>query len=138
MIIYLKINYFCFTRGSSSNVGGVLKEPFVGPVLELFHENEADDGEDFEDVNDAIEKNTESLTVSSRGSSSSSGVESMIDVDAGVAGFSLGEGDSEVPDITVPNTVDGTDVPTKSDKNDNETKPNDIDSPFEVFNTVYV
>jgi len=125
-------------RGSSSNVGGVLKEPFVGPVLELFHENEADDGEDFEDVNDAIEKNTESLTVSSRGSSSSSGVESMIDVDAGVAGFSLGEGDSEVPDITVPNTVDGTDVPTKSDKNDNETKPNDIDSPFEVFNTVYV
>ena len=106
--------------------------------MELFHENEADDGEDFEDVNDAIEKNTESLTVSSRGSSSSSGVESMIDVDAGVAGFSLGEGDSEVPDITVPNTVDGTDVPTKIDKNDNDTKPNDIDSPFEVFNTVYV
>ena len=34
----------CF-RGSSSNTG-VVKEPFVGPVMELFHENEVDDLED--------------------------------------------------------------------------------------------
>ena len=113
-----------------------MKEPFVGPVLELFHENEVDDVEDFEDVNDAVEKNTESLkTQSSRISSSSSGVESMVDVDAGVA---LGEED--VPDITVTNADEDKDAAANSDntENNDNSQLNDIDSPFEVFNTVYV
>ena len=123
-------------RGSSSNVGSVVKEPFVGPVLELFHENEVDDMEDFEDVNDAVEKNTESLkTQSSRISSSSSGVESMVDGDAGVA---LGEEEGEVPDISVINAEDK-DVPANSENTEKDNSQlNDIDSPFEVFNTVYV
>ena len=93
--------------------------------------------EDFEDVNDAVEKNTESLkTQSSRISSSSSGVESMVDGDAGVA---LGEEEGEVPDISVTNAEEDKDVPANSENTENDNSQlNDIDSPFEVFNTVYV
>ena len=126
-----------YFRGSSSNTG-VLKEPFVGPVMELFHENEVEDLED--DAEDAA-TSPESLTVSSGGSSRSSresGVESMGDVDTGAAGDSAGDTEPQLgPDISVTEAEQDTSHPAL-DSDTNIPKNNDIDSPFEVFNTVYV
>lgn len=126
-----------YFRGSSSNTG-VLKEPFVGPVMELFHENEV---EDLEDEAEDAATSPESLTVSSGGSSRSSresGVESMGDVETGAAGDSAGDTEPQLgPDISVAEAEQDTSHPAL-DSDTNIPKNNDIDSPFEVFNTVYV
>ena len=106
--------------------------------MELFHENEV---EDLEDEAEDAATSPESLTVSSGGSSRSSresGVESMGDVDTGAAGDSAGDTEPQLgPDISVTETEQDTSHPAL-DSDTNIPKNNDIDSPFEVFNTVYV
>ena len=133
----------------------MVKEPFVGPVMELFHENEVEDSEDeVEDLVDEAEVSPESLTVSSGSSRSSreSGVESMMEMETGLAfGEPEDNKDNEdnVPDITVTEAVAGTGEEQEkgfsrsrsvsgSKRTDTASVNNDIDSPFEKFNTVYV
>ena len=122
-------------RGSCNNVG-VLKEPFVGPVMELFHENEVDD-----DIEEDNTTNQESLTVSSGSSRSSreSGVESMMDMEAIVVDD---KDDIIVDDIVEPETNISEELNSAPQNGEtgaeNTNDRNDIDSPFEVFNTVYV
>ena len=103
------------------------KEPFNGPVIEMFHEN---------DYEDEAEKTPESFTAwngSSR-SSRESGVESMGEVE-------LSENQDKKESIALADLEQIEEVNEKeediSPSNDNYEK-NDIDSPFEVFNTVYV
>ena len=133
----------------------MVKEPFVGPVMELFHENEVEDSEDeVEDLVDEAEVSPESLTVSSGSSRSSreSGVESMMEMETGLAfGEPEDNKDNEdnVPDITVAEAVAGEGEEQEmgyprsrsvsgSKRTDTVSVSNDIDSPFEKFNTVYV
>ena len=107
------------------------KEPFNGPVIEMFHEN---------DYDEEVEKTpTESFTGSSASSRSSreSGVESMEEIEqieltdkkeiSGLADLEQIEEENEKED----------DLSHPSPSTDDHER-NDIDSPFEVFNTVYV
>ena len=132
----------------------MVKEPFVGPVMELFHENEVEDSEDeVEDLVDEAEVSPESLTVSSGSSRSSreSGVESMMEMETGLDCGELEDNkdiEDNVPDITVTEAVAGEGEEEKgntrsrsvsgSKRTDTASVSNDIDSPFEKFNTVYV
>ena len=96
------------------------KEPFNGPVIEMFHENDC-------------EEETETIPESSTGSSES-GVESMGEIEhseptdkkesSGLA--DLAETEEENEKVESPST-----------SNDNYQR-SDIDSPFEVLKTVYV
>ena len=103
------------------------KEPFNGPVIEMFHEN---------DYEEEAEKTPESFTGSSGSSRSSreSGVESMGEVEQS-------EQQDKKESIALADLEQIEEVNEKeediSPDNDNYEK-NDIDSPFEVFNTVYV
>ena len=123
------------------------KEPFAGPVMELFHENEVEDTEDeAEDLVDEAEVAPESLTVSSGSSRSSreSGVESMMEMETALDSVELE--DNKVPEITVTEAVEDEEEPEHSmsrsssgqKRTDSQSVNNDIDSPFEKFNTVYV
>ena len=126
----------------------MVKEPFVGPVMELFHENEVEDSEDeVEDLVDEAEVSPESLTVSSGSSRSSreSGVESMMEMETGLDLEDNKEDIEDIPGITIteaepeeesgqPRSRSG----SGSKRTDSESVKNDIDSPFEKFNTVYV
>ena len=122
----------------------MVKEPFVGPVMELFHENEAEDSEgEVEDLVDEAEVPPESLTVSSGSSRSSreSGVESMMEL---ATDLDL-EDNKDVPDITVTEAAAEAEPghprsrsASGSKRTDTESVNNDIGSPFEKFNTVYV
>ena len=106
------------------------KEPFNGPVIEMFHEN---------DYDEEAEKTPESFTGSSASSRSSreSGVESMEEIEqieltdkkeiSGLADLEQIEEENEKEE----------DLSHPSSSTDNYER-NDIDSPFEVFNTVYV
>ena len=96
------------------------KEPFNGPVIEMFHENDC-------------EEETENIPELSTGSSES-GVESMGEIDqseqtekkesSGLADLAETEEENEKVEI-------------QSSSNDNYQR-SDIDSPFEVLKTVYV
>ena len=96
------------------------KEPFNGPVIEMFHENDC-------------EEETENIPELSTGSSES-GVESMGEIDqseqtekkesSGLA--DLAETEEENEKVDNPSTSN--DIYQRSD----------IDSPFEVLKTVYV
>ena len=144
-------------RGSSNT--GVVKEPFVGPVMELFHENEVEDIEN----EDEVEASPESLTVSSGSSRSSreSGVESMVELETGPdqggpgggqdpdqgqdpgQGQDKGQGQGQgqdLPDVTITEAGAEQDYFRSSPDPGPKTESgnNDIDSPFEKFNTVYV
>ena len=123
----------------------MVKEPFVGPVMELFHENEVEDSEgEAEDLVDEAEVPPESLTVSSGSSRSSreSGVESMMEL---ATDLEL-EDNKDVPDITVTEAATAEEdlghtrsrSAPGSKRTDTESVNNDIGSPFEKFNTVYV
>ena len=130
----------------------MVKEPFVGPVMELFHENEVEDSEgevedsegEAEDLVDEAEVPPESLTVSSGSSRSSreSGVESMMEL---ATDLEL-EDNKDVPDITVTEAATAEEdlghtrsrSASGSKRTDTESVNNDIGSPFEKFNTVYV
>ena len=123
----------------------MVKEPFVGPVMELFHENEVEDSEgEVEGLVDEAEVPPESLTVSSGSSRSSreSGVESMMEL---ATDLEL-EDNKDVPDITVTEAAAEDEEPkharsrsaSGSKRTDTESVNNDIGSPFEKFNTVYV
>merc|ERR1719422_2607673 len=107
--------------------GSMPKEPFNGPVIEMFHEN---------DYEDETEKTPESFTGSSGSSRSSreSGVESMGEVEQS-------ENQDKKESIALADLEQIEEVNEKEEEvspsNDNYEK-NDIDSPFEVFNTVYV
>ena len=97
------------------------KEPFNGPVIEMFHENDC-------------EEETENIPESSTGSASESGVESM--------------GEIEQPEQTDKRESSGlTDLAETEEENEKVESPStsndnyqrsDIDSPFEVLKTVYV
>ena len=138
-------------RGSSNT--GVVKEPFVGPVMELFHENEVEDIEN----EDEVEASPESLTVSSGSSRSSreSGVESMVELETGPDQGGPGGGQDpdqgqhpgqdqgqsqDLPDVTITEAGAEQDYFRSSPDPGPKTESgnNDIDSPFEKFNTVYV
>ena len=124
----------------------MVKEPFVGPVMELFHENEVEDSEDeVEDLVDEAEVSPESLTVSSGSSRSSreSGVESMMEMETGLDLEDNKEDiEDNIPDITVTEVEAGEEPRSRSSsgskRTDSESVKNDIDSPFEKFSTVYV
>ena len=143
MIFEMEFSIKLLYRGSSN--GGVVKEPFVGPVMELFHENEVEDSEnEVEDLVDEAEVSPESLTVSSGSSRSSreSGVESMMEMETGL---DLEDNKEDIPDITVTEVEAGKESgqprsrsSSGSKRTDSESVKNDIDSPFEKFSTVYV
>ena len=116
-------------------------------MMELFHENEVEDTEDeAEDLVDEAEVAPESLTVSSGSSRSSreSGVESMMEMENALDSVELE--DNKVPEITVTEAVEDEEEPEHSmsrsssgqKRTDSQSVNNDIDSPFEKFNTVYV
>ena len=98
------------------------KEPFNGPVIEMFHENDC-------------EEETENIPELSTGSSES-GVESMGEIDqseqtekkesSGLADLAETEEENEKVEVE-----------TQPSSNDNYQR-SDIDSPFEVLKTVYV
>ena len=142
MIFEMEFSIKLLYRGSSN--GGVVKEPFVGPVMELFHENEVEDSEDeVEDLVDEAEVSPESLTVSSGSSRSSreSGVESMMEMETGLEDNKEEDIEDNIPDITVTEAEPGqprSRSSSGSKRTDSESVKNDIDSPFEKFNTVYV
>ena len=113
--------------------------------MELFHENEVEDSEDeVEDLVDEAEVSPESLTVSSGSSRSSreSGVESMMEMETGLDLEDNKEDiEDSIPGITVTEEEAGDEDPRSgsgSKRTDSESVKNDIDSPFEKFNTVYV
>ena len=96
------------------------KEPFNGPVIEMFHEN---------DCEEETENNPDSCT-----GSSESGVESMGEIDqSDQADKKEGSGLADLAETEEEN--EKLDDPSSS--NDNYQR-SDIDSPFEVLKTVYV
>ena len=96
------------------------KEPFNGPVIEMFHENDC-------------EEETENIPESST-STSESGVESMGEIEQ-----SEQTDKKESPGLTdlAETEEENEKVEDPSTSNDNYQR-SDIDSPFEALKTVYV
>ena len=96
------------------------KEPFNGPVIEMFHENDC-------------EEETENIPESCTGSSES-GVESMGEI----------EQSEQTDKKETSGLADLAETEEENEKVDNPSTSNDIyqrsdiDSPFEVLKTVYV